>query len=114
MRRFTLPDSGALAYSRAPLRAQVDVINLSAQCSIICRSTASTDQPRMFDHEWMLFIFNTGSQALRHTALDFAALPLGPGAVGNRTGQDFMLYLLLQDADGGPSGAWFGAGLHIS
>jgi para-nitrobenzyl esterase len=110
MMRFTLPDHGAYAYSRSPLvgrplSVRVRLNQTGNNCSIVCRGTSSTNQPRIFDYEWMCCIFNTGNSSL-HLRLDLATLPLDASASGNATGRDYMLNSLL--GSDGPSGAFFG------
>lgn len=64
LERFALPDRGAFAYSRGPLTARPVLLPLrllgGSNSTVMCRGTESATQPRMFDYEWMCFIFNTG------------------------------------------------------
>ena len=121
MQLFTLPgDEGALAYFRNPIHAPAIVLQpgnatgthaagaqqgdgATPNYSIICRGTSSTDQPRMFDYQWMMFIFNTAELPLKLT-FNLSTLPLDPSAAGPQDGRDFMVYTDLGD---GPSGAYF-------
>ena len=104
MRRFTLPDRGAFAYSRSPLVGRATVLPVPADAVVACRGTSSTTQPRMYDYEWMCFVFNTADAPLNLT-LDLSVLPLDSSAPGNATGRDYMLDSLL--GTGGPVGAYF-------
>lgn len=106
MHRFVLPDTGAFAYSRNPQTSHAAVLpRTGSNNTIVYRGSSSTEQPRMFDYEWMCFIFNLGDTPLS-LSLDLASLPLDHTAPGNATGRDYMLYSLL--GAGGPDGAYFG------